>query len=487
MSIFTRRGIQKRLDSFTSIVGKKKLRQIVQALNIEGSKSNEKGLLESLAIAWEVAIVSAFAEIGDTTYEREISNGKRPDIFFYDQGISLIADVVAVSDNQQHKKNPVDDFSTIIKRLWVDLGPSKGGLAWRVEGVDLSPSAVPQATSFCWPLHLSSKLRPINRGSLKRLALPPSSKLSEYLCKKVLPFFEEIRLSPNNPRTLHVNEQYNPEIAVCFTITYTPNGVGLTGSHPSYTTVTDIESHVLWRRLIEKSEQFSLATEELPRILFVCDASCAVLTESLGGGFEYRLEEVLGHFWRRPKFSEDQNWAWITEEGISAVLALSIEPVNVPSFFPNRREFILKAHLYPNPYCRFPLNKTSVELLRQVASRLPVPIESPANVLRSISVNPISSRHIGGFTMGGNDIEMSGVELLRILAGELSLEDFCRNYNFQSNPFKDALKRFQTIKSVQVEPAANRDDHTIIIRFGPHDAAIGPFRAPESDKRDDTH
>ena len=89
--------------------------------------------------------------------------------------------------------------------------------------------------------------------------------------------------------------------------------------------------------------------------------------------------------------------------------------------------------------------------------------------------------------MGGNDIEMSGVELLRILSGELSLEAFCRNYNFQSNPFKDALKRFQTIKSVQVEPATNRDDDKIIIRFGPHDAAIGPFRVPESDKRQDNH
>ena len=117
----------------------------------------------------------------------------------------------------------------------------------------------------------------------------------------------------------------------------------------------------------------------------------------------------------------------------------------------------------------------SAELLSKVVSRLPVPIESPANVLRLVATNPISSRHIGGFTMKQNGIEMSGVELLRILSGELSIEEFCRNYNLSSNPFKDALKKFQTIKSVKVEPAVNRDDDKIVIEFGMHDAAIGPF------------
>ena len=77
---------------------------------------------------------------------------------------------------------------------------------------------------------------------------------------------------------------------------------------------------------------------------------------------------------------------------------------------------------------------------------------------------------------------MSGVELLRILSGELSIEEFCRNYSFRSNPFKDALMRFQTIKSVKVEPIADRDDDKIIIQFGTHDAAVGPFRVLEDDK-----
>ncbi len=84
--------------------------------------------------------------------------------------------------------------------------------------------------------------------------------------------------------------------------------------------------------------------------------------------------------------------------------------------------------------------------------------------------------------MSHNKIEMSGVELLRILSGELSLKEFCRNYDFPSNPFKNALMRFQTIKSVRVEPASDRDDDKIIIEFGSQDAAIGPFIVPESSR-----
>lgn len=82
--------------------------------------------------------------------------------------------------------------------------------------------------------------------------------------------------------------------------------------------------------------------------------------------------------------------------------------------------------------------------------------------------------------MKHNCIEMSGVELLRILSGELSLEDFCRKYGLHSNPFKDALMTFRTIKSVKVEPLADRDDDKIIIEFGTHDAATGPFIVPEA-------
>lgn len=429
MSIFTRRELQKRLNSFARVVGKKKLERIVRDLNIEGNKLNSKRYLESLAVAWETVIVSSFVDLGDTKYENTISNGKRPDVFFCDQGATLVADVVTVSDDQQHQKNPVEDFSAIITKMWRDSGLQKGSLSWSIEGVDLKVNpkqgrAASKIPGYWGPFHLSSRLRPINRGSLKRLALPPVNCLSEYLHEKLYPFFQELHLFPDRSTRLDVNEEYNQEIIVRFSLSYIPSGTVLRGSYPSYTTITDIESHVLWRRLIEKVEQFSDAKkEEFPRVLFICDGGCAALQDSsMSGSDEYRCEELLDHFWRRPVFSEDQHLSCEVEEDISGVVVLSIEQINTTLFFPGRRDFMLKPKLYSNPHSRFPLDEITVELLNKVVSRLPTPVESPGNVMRAIRANQIPSRHLGGFTMSHNKIEMSGVELLRILSGELSLK-----------------------------------------------------------------
>lgn len=250
MSVFARREIQKRLDTFSRIVGKKKLSQIVKLLNIQGSKSNNKRILKSLAVTWEVVMLSAFCESGETKYEKKISNGKTPDFFFRDHDLLLMGDVFTVSDDQQHKKNPVDEFSMIIGKIWREFGPQKGSLSWRVDSVDLKPPPAPRTPGAWGPLHLSSRLRIINRGPLTRLTLPPSTRLNEYLHAKACPFFQELCKSPDKPNCLRIDEQYDPEIKVRFSITYNPNGKGFSGSYPSYTTVTDIDRHVLLRRLV---------------------------------------------------------------------------------------------------------------------------------------------------------------------------------------------------------------------------------------------
>jgi hypothetical protein len=76
--IFTRREIQERLNIISSIVAKRKLRQILNLLNIEGNQSNSKRILESLAWTWEISVVASFCKLGNTKYEMKISNGKKP-------------------------------------------------------------------------------------------------------------------------------------------------------------------------------------------------------------------------------------------------------------------------------------------------------------------------------------------------------------------------------------------------------------------------
>ncbi|OAI02940.1 hypothetical protein A1353_14875 [Methylomonas methanica] len=479
--IFTRREIQERLNIISSIVAKRKLRQILNLLNIEGNQSNSKRILESLAWTWEISVVASFCKLGNTKYEMKISNGKNPDVFFDDHGVSLLCDVFTVSDDQQHRKNPVEEFSRLLSEIWKECGPEKGSLSWRVESIDLDPvnaSEVP--ITFSLPFHLSSRARPINRRSLTRLLLPPSETMKEYLYSKVSPFFKSLRLSPT-PQTLSVDENYHKELRVCFSIRYAPDGFGMSGSYRSYTPIEDIERHVVWGRLEAKRIQFARATEKCPRVLIVCDGGCAGLRSSVMGTHDYAFDEILDHFWRRPIYSVDAGWSWITETDISAVLVLSVES-NPAIFGLPEREFFLKPLLFLNPYCQFPLKEKETALLSQAVSTIPTPIESPSNVLRFTSSNPVSTRHNGTFTMSSKHLEISSITLLKILAGELSAEEFCREYQLDFNPFKSALMGFQTIEKISLESVSNRDDDKIIIQLKSYDASIGPFKAPDADK-----
>ena len=485
MAIFSRRELQKRLNILSRILGVKKLRQIVKSLNIEGSVANEKRFLESLSTAWEVVILSAFVELGNTKHEKEISNGKKPDIFYSDNGISFIGDVFTISDEQQHIKNPVDEFSNIIQKIWRNEGPKTGALSWDIKSVCLKPPPTPKPKIHPQPLtiHLSSRLRPINRRSIPRICLPPLKHLDDYLNKTVSPFIRELAINPNNPKRIDIDEYFDEETIVRFSITYNPKKKYFTGTHQSYTTVTDIERHVLWRRLLEKRKQFLNANENMPRILFVCDGNSQALKATTGGGSDYQLEEVLDHFWKRPRIPYEQSDKWIVEKDISAAISFSI--ISNPRSFGfdlGDREFHINPKLFINPHCNFPLDENAIELVNQAISKIPIPIESPQNVLIQIKSNPNKSRHLGRLTMSGDKIEISSIDLLHILSGQLSIDDFCKNYRLEKNPFLNFLLNSQTIKTMKVESAGERDDDKIIIEFNSYDPAIGPFIVPKKGK-----
>jgi hypothetical protein len=472
MSIFTRREIQKRLNILSTIVGRNKLTQSVKRLNVEGNASNENRILESLAEAWEVVIVAAFCETGDTKYEMKISNEKTPDIWFHNCDTSLIGDVFTVSDEQQSKKNPADEFSRILYEIWKEVGPQKGDFSYRVGNIDIKPSQAQVKPIGSPLLHISSSGKIIRSGSSVRLTLPPLHCLDEYLQSKVRPFFQALQRCPDKPDRLSIEEPYDDDITVRFSISYNPEGGPYrSGSYASYTTVTDIERHVLSRRLKEKSDQFACATEECPRVLFVCDGSCAALKNTSSTVRTYSIGDIIDHFWKRPAFSEEEGNHWIIETGISAIIVLSIESSC-------GKEFELRSSLYLNPHSQFPLDEASKQLLSQIISKLPNPISSPFNALRAAERNPTLSRHFEPLIMSENKIEMSALSLLKILSGKLTMEEFCADYELMCNPFESALSGFQTIKSIKVEASEDRDDDKVIIEFNTRDSAIGPFIIP---------
>ena len=344
----------------------------------------------------------------------------------------------------------------------------------------------PKVPIALWPTFLSPGSRIISRGPLTRLCLPPVNQLSKYLHEKIGPFFKDICSSTDNPKCLHIDEEYDPETLVRLSIEYDPKGKGIFGTCPSCTTITDVERHILWRRLNDKSTQLAGATEECPRIIIVCDGGCNGLRIFFGGGSYYQVEDVIKQFWHRPELSKDNCWSSTTEIGISAVVVISVDSSKNSNNSRNKTGFILNACLYHNPYCKFNLSNKDVELISEVVASLPLPLRSANNALRLMHENSISLRHLGYLNMKQShteqSVEMSAIDLLKILSGELSISEFCRSYTLPVNPFKEALTKFQTIKSLKISAADNRDDDKVTIVFGPCDAAVGPFTVPAKDE-----
>jgi hypothetical protein len=183
MSIFKRRDLQEALESFERCVGNERLRQTLKTLNLQGSPKNEKRVIEALAHTWEVMLISSLSKVGSLVYERVISNGKQPDFTLESKELSMISDIASISDDQQHIKNPVEDFSSILRQLFQDYGPSTGSLSWTINSIDLVP-----CRPFSGPLQWGGGIR---QGTITRLTLPPLALLREFLDNRLRPFIQD--------------------------------------------------------------------------------------------------------------------------------------------------------------------------------------------------------------------------------------------------------------------------------------------------------
>src|SRR5258706_11465033 len=101
IALFTRRVIGKCLDKNAEFVSTAKLRDWVQRLN---KVSNDY-----VATEWEVVLLWAFEKFGKVRHEPPL--GRRPlDVVFesFDGKLRFAADIVAISDQTLHDRNPID-------------------------------------------------------------------------------------------------------------------------------------------------------------------------------------------------------------------------------------------------------------------------------------------------------------------------------------------------------------------------------------------
>ena len=85
--------------------------------------------------------------------------------------------------------------------------------------------------------------------------------------------------------------------------------------------------------------------------------------------------------------------------------------------------------------------------------------------------------------MQGNKITISSRGLLRLLAGEISIEEFIRVHGWNDptnheNPFARNLKNGFMISTVEVAGEMDSDDDRITITVDKFDVAAAPFVLP---------
>lgn len=78
-------------------------------------------------------------------------------------------------------------------------------------------------------------------------------------------------------------------------------------------------------------------------------------------------------------------------------------------------------------------------------------------------------------------VGISSRDLMMLLSGKLSQEDFCKAYRFDAphvNPFTLALSQGRLIQLASLSKLDDDDDDLVIFEFGEIDPAIAPFFMP---------
>ena len=432
MALFARRFLQRVLHESKAYLSSKQRQAICKLLNTVHNNY--------LATEWELVIVHALNGLGSLQYEPEFEGTSRPDVMFTAaDGLTVVADIAAVSDRGIHQQNPFDKLQEEFFRLQKRHGVLHGGFDVRV----------------------NSQSHNYYRGSGKkpRLKLPKMADFPTRIFNAEFQnFMMGVRGNPDAVRHLHIEDE---ETSVHFSYSPSRRGFG-GGSHPAFDLTAIIDQNPIYNALCAKADQLRKSEYHGMKGIFLCDAGCWGLHQPTSNWEFYGANEVLRHFLHQ-------------NQSVSFVLMLIVEdktnafgrtsrPVITPRLHVNESAIHQKAALEQIAGC--------------LVSRLPAPEETPKNaMLRLKRKDGMTGRHLGTLTHGGS-IEMSARMLLEILAGHLSIRDFEQNYQMEGvqNPFRRMLEKGRLIEGMTIEPHPEVDDDRVTIHFGKPDSAIAPFK-----------
>jgi len=422
MAIFSRRTLQRLINENTNFLTRKQTKTHVDKLN--------KG---DLGAEWEVVLLNVFSKLGKVEHERNF-NGKTPDIYFTPSNsfLDFLADVKTVSDEGTEKKNPQ-------KQLWERL----------------HKEVAERDIKGAWDVKIGGNHEEARKnGSMIQLKLPALAKFDrDVFNKKFDDFAYLIKQNPDEERKYEIKTE-----SIDLAISYKPSKEWSgSGNYPSYKSIERREHLIqnsVWNGLVDKSYQLKCSGYKGVLGIIICDG---------GSDFLKRSRNILEEFFHN-------------HPHISFVLAFQVvqnfngNPNQVIIYFEKAKEmndeledFLSNFHEKTKVLFSYPVNNAT----------------NATNWLKSAKPH-ITGSFFGGCTMSGNKIKLSSRTILNLLAGNITYEEFPEEYK---KYFKRRASEGKLIDEIEIEKAPNeKDDDWLTIKFGEPDAAVSPFKIPNTNK-----
>ncbi len=441
--VFSRRAMQASISHLASVLHPEQIQSIVDRLN----KVDE----HRLPAMWELVFLEALSKAAVLRHEVKLSNGRRPDFELTIETsagspLIVIGDITTISDVALHDQNPVRELSVELSK------------AARKAGLD--------------PSHFSYDVRGGRLGKFRdgkmSLFLPHKKNFANFFKVNLYPWILEL---PKLPRQRHKFEYKQGRTHI--TLIYHPDTQTGSGGYTSYSVAASRGKNPLYNALKGKKDQLKSAPEDAIRLVIVCDGDCSLLRmgSSLRTGETFTSTQVAQDFLR-------------LNSSIDMVLLVTIDEQR--AFLTNKVTCALKCDLVTAGAYKVggrlseQSYKTIYEMLDASLKTMRTPLRAAYSAAVLCTRSDVGPDGIGGYTLRGDDITISSRALQRLLAGEISSEEFIRQHGWDSiekpNPFGRTFNLGQLISSAKVVDGGEQDDDSITFSFGWPDPAASPFR-----------
>jgi hypothetical protein len=463
MAIFTRRTLQRLIDENAKILSRKQIKKHVDELN----RMHER---RSLAFEWEVVLINAFSKVGKVQHEHSFGGSRKPDLYFEseeDPTKCFVADITTISDKGFEGSNSIEALREDLLRRVQEKGLRQNSFSLEVEG---NYKEIHKGNYYMLPGDPNETLL-YQGGAKTKLKLPGISRFEEKVFNSDFErFLDEIKSALEEKRTYRVNKI---DEDIDLTIEYDPTQTFSSAGYLEYRRINHLTQNSVYQALEEKAGQLVDSKFSGALGIILCDGGYTPF-HSMSHFSTHTVDDVIRFFLRH-------------NPAISFVLTITVKRDSFPRRAPNE----IMPKIYANP--SFDMIKEEItHCIERVFSFIPDAQCDAFNAVNQLERKPQEGRDKGAMDVSeyrGNmtKVKVSARQLLEILAGRMTHEEFLRQYGFiatdelpqrDRNPFERSYSKGALITDISFERCESDDDDVITITLSGRDPAISPFVAP---------